>query len=212
MHTRLLTFTGATSIDVGVDYLRDEVVPVLDAQPGYRGVSASADRPGAILSILSLWDTQADRDASDSSLGKAREEAVKLVGGSLSIENLEQVVSSVIKIPVPGCALYLSRVSMDPASVDANITFFKDEVLPRIEAAPGFCALRNMVDRQSGHAVVGSIFEDRTSLDAFIAGSDDRRASAAARGISFGDESSIRELLLSETKRFATRTVHSFRG
>jgi heme-degrading monooxygenase HmoA len=211
MHTRLLTFTGATNIDAGVDYLRDEVVPVLDGQHGYRGVSASADRPGAILSILSLWDTEATRAASDGSLGKAREEALKLVGGSLSIENLEQVVSSVIKIPVPGCALYMSRASMDPASVDGNIAFFKDEMLPRIEAAPGFCALRNMVDRQTGRAVVGTIFEDRRSLDAFVAGKEDRRATAAARGISFG-ESSIRELLLSEMKRFATRTVRSFRG
>ena len=211
MHTRLLTFSGATNIDAGVDYLRDEVVPVLDAQLGYRGVSASADRPGAILSILSLWDTEADRAASDSPLGKAREEALKLVGGSLSFENLEQVVSSVIKIPVPGHALYLSRVSMDPASVDRNIAFFKDEVLPRIDAVPGFCALRNMVDRQLGHAIVCSTFEDRTSLDAFVAGTEDLRASAAARGISFG-ESSIRELMFSETKRFSRRTVRSFSG
>jgi hypothetical protein len=211
MYIRLLTFSGATNIDAGVEYLRDQVVPVLDVQHGYRGVSASADRPGAILSILSLWDTIADRAASDNSLGKAREEALNLVGGSLSIENFEQVVRSVVKIPVPGCALHVSRVSMDPASVDGNITFFKHEMLPRIEAAPGFCALRNMVDRQTGGSVVSSIFEDRTSLDAFVAGNEDRRALAVARGISFGD-SSVRELLLSEIKRLATRTVRSFRG
>ena len=42
MHTRLLTFRGATNIDAGVDYLRDEVLPVLNSQRGYRGVSASA--------------------------------------------------------------------------------------------------------------------------------------------------------------------------
>ena len=44
MHTRLLTFSRATNIDAGVDYLRDEVVSVLNAQRGYRGVSASALR------------------------------------------------------------------------------------------------------------------------------------------------------------------------
>ena len=199
MHPRLLTFSGATNIDAGVDYLRDEVVPVLNAQRGYRGVSASADRPAATLSILSLWDTEADRAASDSALGKAREEALKLIGGSLTIENLEQVASAVAKPPVPGCALYVSRVSMDPASVDDNIAFFKDEMLPRIQVAPGFCALRNMVDRQSGRAVVGMIFEDRKALDAFVAGTEERRAPAVARGISFG-ESSVREVLLSEIK------------
>ena len=100
MHTRLLTFSGATNIDAGVSYLRDGVVPLLDAQRGYRGVSASADRAGEIFSVLSLWDSEADCAASNSSLGEARERTLKLVGGSLTIENLEQAVSSVIKIPL----------------------------------------------------------------------------------------------------------------
>jgi len=199
MHTRLLTFRGATNIDAGVDYLRDEAVPVLNSQRGYRGVSASADRAGAVLTILSLWDTEADRAASDSALGKAREEALELVGGSLTVENLEQVASAVVKAPVPGCALSATRVSMDPAAIDENIAFFKDQMIPRIQTAPGFCALRNMVDRQSGHALVGIVFEDRTSLDAFVAERDERRAPALARGISF-DEESLREILLSEIK------------
>lgn len=121
-----------------MDYLRDDVVPVLDSQLGFRGVSASADRPGAILSILSLWDSEADRAASDSPLRKVIEKALTLVSGSLSIENLELVVSSLIRIPVPGCALHLSRVSMDPASVERNIAFFKGKVTPRINAAPAF--------------------------------------------------------------------------
>jgi hypothetical protein len=197
MYTRLLTFTGAKNIDAGVEYLRDEALPVLRAQHGYRGVSASADRAGAVMSILSLWDTEADRAASDSALGKAREEAVKLVGGTLTVENLEEVASAVTKAPGPGCALHVSRVSMDPASVDANITYFKEEVLPQMQAAPGFCALRNMADRQSGRAAVGIIFEDRASLDAFMAGGEERRAPAVARGISF-DDSSVREILFSD--------------
>ena len=54
-----------------------------------------------------------------------------------------------------------------------------------------------MVDRQSGRAVVGIVFEGRASLDAFVASSEERRAPALARGISF-DEESIREILLSE--------------
>jgi heme-degrading monooxygenase HmoA len=199
MHTRLLTFTGATNIDAGVEYLRNEAIPVLNAQRGYRGVSASADRPGALFGILSLWDTEADRAASDSALGKAREEALELVGGSLSIENLEEVASAVTKPPGPGCALFVSRVSMDPASVEDNISFFKDQVMPQMQAAPGFCALRNMIDRESGRAVVGTIFEDRASLDAYAATTEERRAPALARGITFG-ETSIREILLAEMK------------
>ena len=83
MHTRVLTFTGAKNIDAGVDFLRQKVVPVLNDQKGYRGITASADRSGGVLGILSLWETQADREASDSALANARQESIDIVGGDV---------------------------------------------------------------------------------------------------------------------------------
>jgi hypothetical protein len=61
MHTRVLTFTGPKNIDDGVAFVRDNAVPVLQEQKGYRGITASADRGGGVLGILSLWETEADR-------------------------------------------------------------------------------------------------------------------------------------------------------
>lgn len=200
MFTRLLTFTGAKNIDGGVEYLRDEALPVLQAQHGYRGVSASADRAGAVFSILSLWDTEADRAASESALGKAREEAAKVVGGNVTVERFEQVAQEIVRPPVAGCSLIVTRISMDPASIDENVVFFKQEVAPQIKGEPGFCALRNMIDRESGRGVVGTIWENRDSLDAFAAKATERRASALARGIKFED-TNYREILLSEINK-----------
>ena len=187
MYTRLVSFTGATNIDAGVDYLRDEVLPVLNAQRGYRGVTASGDRAAGVLHILSLWETEEDRGASDSALGKAREEAIKIVGGALEIENFEQVVEAISKRPTPGCHLNVVRVRMDPASIDANVEWFKDMIAPQISSQPGFCSLRNMVDRQTGRAVSGSVFEDKETADASLAAIPDRRARAEERGVVFED-------------------------
>jgi hypothetical protein len=187
MYTRLVSFTGATNIDAGVDYLRDEVLPVLNAQRGYRGVTASGDRAAGVLHILSLWETEEDRGASDSALGKAREEAIKIVGGALEIENFEQVVEAISKRPSPGCHLNVVRVRMDPASIDANVEWFKDMIAPQISSQPGFCSLRNMVDRQTGRAVSGSVFEDKETADASLAAIPDRRARAEERGVVFED-------------------------
>jgi hypothetical protein len=194
MHTRLLTFTGATDIDRGLAYLQEEVVPVLNAQHGYRGITASADRGGAVMNILSVWETEADRAASDSALGKAREEAVKIVGGALTIENFEQVAHEVKKPPVAGCALLVIRVSMDSASVDENIDFFKRDVVPVISGRPGFCSLRNMMDRSNGRGLVGTVWEDRRAMDGYAATLPERRSIAEAHGISF-DETATREML-----------------
>jgi hypothetical protein len=199
MYTRLLTFTGATDIDAGVNYLKEEALPILEAQRGFRGVSASADRAAGVLTMLSLWDTEADRSASESALGKAREEAVKRIGGTLEIENFEQLVQSIAQPPVAGCQLNIVRVHMDPASIDANIEWFKDQVLSRIVSQPGFCALRNMVDRQTGRAITGSVFVDRASADASMDNMPARRSSAEARGVTF-DDISQREILFSVVK------------
>jgi hypothetical protein len=199
MYTRLLTFTGATGIDAGVDYLREEALPILEAQRGFRGVSASADRAGNLMTILSLWDTEADRSASDSALGKAREEALKLVGGGLEIENFEETVQVITKPPVAGCVLNVVRVRMEPASIERNIAWFKESIVPTITAQKGFCALRNMVDRKTGRALSGSVFEDKESADASLAGIPERRSAAEQRGVTF-ESINQREVLLSQIK------------
>ena len=199
MYTRLLTFTGATSIDAGVNYVREKALPILEAQHGFRGVSASADRAGNLMTILSLWETEADRSASDSALGKAREEALKLVGGSLEIENFEEVVQVTTKPPMAGCVLNVVRVRMEPNSIEGNIAWFKEAIVPMITSQQGFCALRNMVDRQTGRALSGSVFEDKESADASLAGIPQRRSAAEERGVTF-ESINQREVLLSQIK------------
>jgi heme-degrading monooxygenase HmoA len=199
MFTRLLTFTGTDNIDAGVTYLRDEVLPVLHAQRGYRGVTASASQSERVIGILSLWDTAADRDASDSALGKARQEAAKLVGGDLSVETFELMVAEIREPADVGSALMVTRLSMEPAKIDENLVFFNREVLPRITAAPGFRALRNMINRQSGEGVVGSAWADQEAMMAASEQAMARRPEAISRGVNFG-ETSYREIVFADLR------------
>ncbi|HXS64886.1 MAG TPA: hypothetical protein VN767_18690 [Streptosporangiaceae bacterium] len=95
MFTRIVTFTGASDIDAGVRYLQDTAAPLLHGQNGFRGVTASADRSGAVLSVLSLWATEADRDASESSVIKARDEGQRVTGGDFAVERFEELLLEV---------------------------------------------------------------------------------------------------------------------
>ncbi len=199
MFNRVLTFRGATDIDGGVTYLRDAALPVLEAQHGYRGVTASGDRSSRVFGILSLWDTASDRSASDSALGKAREEALKIVGGDLTIENFEEVVLEMVRPPSPGCGLFVTRVHMDPSVIEENLEFFKSDVLPQIKSQPGFCGLRNMMDRATGRAIVGSVWDSRAQAETMQATAPERRARAEERGVSF-DETEVREILFASIK------------
>ena len=199
MYTRVLTFTGAKNIDGGVDFIRQKVVPLLNEQKGYKGVNASADRSGGVFGILSLWDSEAAREASESALAKSRQEGLDIVGGELTVENFEQVLSEMSDPPGPGSALMVTRVSMDPAKVDENLAFFKSEVLPRIKASAGFQAVRNMTNRETGQGLVGTAWANQDAMKAAAEEALSRRPEGVARGVSFGD-TSYREILFADLR------------
>jgi hypothetical protein len=199
MFTRLWTFTGTNNIDNGVTYLRDEVLPVLSLQRGYRGVTASAARSEGVLGILSLWDTETDREASDSALGNAREKAVELVGGDLTVETFEQVVAEANEPPMAGSALIMIRVSVDPAKIEDNLSFFKSEILPQIKTAPGFRYLQDMIDRKTGNGILSSAWTDQDAMRLATGQLIARRSDTVARGMNFG-ETSLREIVLTDLR------------
>src|SRR5690348_6822704 len=116
MHARVMTFNGAKNIDDGVVFVREKAMPVVSEQPGYAGLTVSADRGGAVFGILSLWESEADRTASESALNAIRQEGLGLIGGELTIENFEEVLVDLGDTPPgPGSALFIQRAKTDPA-------------------------------------------------------------------------------------------------
>src|SRR5258708_23909924 len=87
MYGRIVTITGAKNIDGGISFLRENLLPVISDQKGYRGLSVSVDRPGGVLGVLSLWDTVAERDASWDALAQRRQEGLGIIGGPLGPQN-----------------------------------------------------------------------------------------------------------------------------
>lgn len=200
MHARVVTFVGAKDIDAGIKFLQDKVVPLLSAQKGYRGFTASVDRAGGVLAVLSLWETPGDRDASDRVLASIRQDATEIIGGELKVENFEQLVADVGQPPPgPGSALMVTRISMDPAKIDENIAYFKSDVAPHLKALSGFQGLRNMINRETGEGIVGTAWSDQEALKRAADNSQARRDEAVSRGVNLG-EMSVREIVLVELR------------
>jgi len=195
MHARVMTFNGATNIDDGVVFVREKSMPVVREQHGYAGLTVSADRSGSVFGILSLWQSEADRAASEQGLNAVRQEGLGIIGGDLTIENFEEVLVDLGDSPPgPGTALQIQRAKMDPATMDANLAFFAKEVAPRIKANAGFRALRQLANRATGETIVGTVWSDTAARKAAIAEAEARRQEAAGRGVTFG-ETSERDVL-----------------
>jgi len=196
MFTRVVQFTGAKDIDEGVAFVRDTVTPVLRQQKGFRGVTASADRSAGVIGVLTLWESEADRDASESAMSKVRAEGAKIIGGEMTVEFYEELLLEMAGPPREGASLLIRRVSMDPAKIDDNLAFFKETVLPQIKASPGFLAVRHMINRSTGDGIVGSIWADVASMNDAAEAAQQRQAQAEGR-VTFGEQSK-REVLFVE--------------
>ena len=189
MFTRIVSFTGASDIDGGIEYLKETVAPLLRQQKGFRGTTASVDRDGKVFSVLSLWETEADRDASESAVAKVRTEAEGIVGGTMSVEMFEQVLFETAGKPKPGVSLAIRRATTDPSTLDTTLAYFKREVLPQIKSEPGFLAVRQMVNRTTGESMVGTVWADVASMDAALKFAEARREQAKAQGVTLGEPS-----------------------
>lgn len=91
----------------------------------------------------------------------------------------------------------VTHFSMDPAKVDENVEFFENVVAPDIAANPGFRALRNMVNAQTGEGMVGAVWDDEASMQAAAWAAMTRRPDAATRGVNLG-EPSYREIVFTD--------------
>jgi heme-degrading monooxygenase HmoA len=200
MHVRITIVTGATNIDGGIDYMKNEVIPGVRQHKGFRGISMSGDRAGGVVNILSQWETEADMTASESAIEKVRADAVKVIGGTFTVEQYEQVVVEVnAPGPRPGAKLHIREIKMDPAKIDENVEFFKQVILPEFKSSAGFLAVRNLINRTTGEGRVGTIWSDQASLDAQLAQTEQRRSRAAERGVQFGQDR-VLEVLLGATE------------
>ncbi|MBK5306891.1 MAG: hypothetical protein JJD92_09415 [Frankiaceae bacterium] len=177
MFTRIVSFTDAKDLDSGIAFVRDVVTPVLHSQRGWRGTTASADRSAGVFAVLTLWESEADRDASESALLKVRDEGHKVIGGHVNVEYFEEVGGAFAAMPTIGSKLLVTRVSMDAAKVDEIIAEFGREVAPQITSAPGFQAYRQMVNRETGDAIVGTTWADADSRSKALAMAEERQRS-----------------------------------
>jgi heme-degrading monooxygenase HmoA len=200
MYARIVTITGAKNIDDGISFLRENLLPIISDQKGYRGLSISVDRPGGVLGVLSLWDTVAERDASWDALAQRRQEGLGIIGGQLGVQNYEQLLLEEGNTPpAPGSALMLRPISMEPAKIDENFAFFRSDVLPQITASQGFQAARVLMNRETGAGMVGTAWTDEDAMRAAAADAQARREQGMARGVQFGDVS-YREIALADLR------------
>jgi heme-degrading monooxygenase HmoA len=91
--TRLNTLAGKPEqIDAALAAYKKDVVPLLKSLKGFRAATMVANRESGKIWVTSIWETAADREASDAQLTELRRKTASTAGaGDVNVEHFESV-------------------------------------------------------------------------------------------------------------------------
>ena len=167
MHARSTTIQAQTSsIDDGIAYMRDEVMPELESIDGYVGISLLVDRESGRCIITAAYDTEDARQASADKATQLRSQAADRFGGSVEkIEEWEIGVLHRDHQSADGACVRCTWIKVPPDNADRTIDFYRTSVVPSLEDLEGFCSASLLMNRSSGRAVSTATFDSREAME-----------------------------------------------
>lgn len=184
MFARSLTITAdPASIDAGIDYVRDEAFPAIQALEGCVGTSLLVDRDSGRCIATSAWQTEAAMTASNGQVAPMRARAMELMGASGDPEVRTWEAAVMHRVPQEPHATAARATWLqvrDTSAIDHAIGVFRSGVLPALEQMDGFCSASLLIDRSTGMAVSTTSFTSMETLAASRASADTIRERASA--------------------------------
>ncbi|WP_219417266.1 hypothetical protein [Pseudonocardia nigra] len=154
------------SIDAGIAYIRDEVMPMVMGMDGCIGMSLLVDRLSGQCIATTAWQTMEAMTASADRVRSSREHAAELLGGRPQVDEWEIAVMHRDHNSAPGACVRATWVRMDdPGQADRAIDIYKMAILPATQEMEAFCSSSLMVDRTSGYAVSSVTFDSREAME-----------------------------------------------
>jgi hypothetical protein len=168
MHARLTMVEGDPArVDDLVAFVESNVRPLVDVQPGSRGMALFVDRSTGKGGVSSFFDSAEDLAASAPAVQGVRDKAVELIAGTATVETFEVPVFNRLVAPGPGAWVRIVRTHTDDSStVDAAVEQFKAMTVPALVAVPGLCSVLLLVDRGTGNAATSTVWTDASALEA----------------------------------------------
>ncbi len=152
------------SIDAGLAYVRDEVMPTMERIDGCIGLSMLVDRMSGCCIITSAWRNDDAMRASERELRPVRERAGEVLGGRPQVDEWEIATLHRDHTSNPGACVRATWIRLEPQEMDRLIDVYRMALLPQIQEFDGFCSASLMVDRTAGYAVSSVTFDSAEAM------------------------------------------------
>ena len=187
MFARSITYSGnPNTLDDGIAFVRDEVMPAITQMSGCVGMSLVIDRQSGRAIATSSWESKDHMRGSFDQLASLRERGADILGGAPTVDEWEVGLMHRDHRTADGacCRISWGRTS----DIDRAVEMFRSMVLPRMEEIDGFCSASLLLDRDGGRTCGTFTFDSRAALEE----TRDRAAEMRARvtdqaGIEFTD-------------------------
>jgi len=167
MHARVVRINGSPDrIDEGIANFRTQAVPALKQQEGYAGSRLFVNRGAGSGMVITFWRDEQTLRASEEAMRGLRSDGTARFGAEMQTpENYEAAVQHRPRPTEQGNWVRITTVSGDPAKVDEGIRHFESQVIPSFDRMRGFRAAVLLVDRATGAAVAGTVWDSQRDLD-----------------------------------------------
>jgi heme-degrading monooxygenase HmoA len=168
-----------TKVDEAIRLWTQEILPMLKRQKGFGGATLVGNRETGDGLSVSYWESEATmKDAR----GQVRPEALNVLsktGGSIvDDDECEVALLERFKEPKSGVWARVTTVQGDPAHVSEAISNFKEKIVPSIQKQSGARTAMFFVNRQTGKALAGSVWDTAQDLQKSEASISGLRAEA----------------------------------
>ncbi len=165
MFARSVTYKARLdSIDAGVGFVRDELMPMAMSMPGCLGLSMMTDRHSGRCIATTSWDTMERMRASNELIRPMREKGGDVLGGAPFVEEWEIAVVHRDHPTGGGACVRSTWMRVDQGHMDRAIDTFKMAAMPAMESLSGFCSASLFVDRTMGHAVSNVVYDSPATM------------------------------------------------
>ncbi|HEY8822134.1 MAG TPA: hypothetical protein VIM49_09360 [Dermatophilaceae bacterium] len=181
MYARSTTFQAQPgSIDEGIAFVQDEVLPTLTATDGCIGLSMICDRESGRCIATSAWSSEDAMTSTEQMVQSLRQRGAEIFGGEPTVDRWEIAVLHRHAPSGEGACVRCTWLSMDAAGVENAIQTYRMTTLPALEAMDGFCSASLMINRETGRAVSSATFASRDAMVASRSAADSLRTRTAA--------------------------------
>jgi quinol monooxygenase YgiN len=166
VHARSTTIRAhPESIEQGVAYVRDEVMPAVLGMDGCNGISMLVDRLSGRCIVTTAWQSKEAMDATAEQVRPLRDRAAEILGGRPQVDQWEIAVMHRDHTSAPGACVRATWLRARPDQLDRVIDTFKLVILPTVQEFDGFCSASLMVDRTEGYVVGSVTFDSRDAME-----------------------------------------------